>query len=335
VDPLGRNVSLEIEPNGLPASLHWETSDDSPNAVHLEFEPIEAERGHGFQIVIQSINADGATELTFDLYVPSPHEEAVVITEFLPNPSGDPLAPLFNPLHRATPSPADQIHREDEFVELVNFGVDAVDLAGWTLSDAVAVRHVFGADHVLAPGATLVVFGGVGEGSAPAVDGGSEGASEGTAGLALNNAGDRIVLRNAAGNLISRVEYSGDSVSGDSSLTRDPEAGGPFVPHSSVSGLAASPGARNDGSPFPAETTPPDTELPPPFVLSIDGGGPGGLVLRWTAAKGQPYSVWRAADLSGPFVSIADALAFPTGDGEFTDPDGMNGSMSFYQVRSP
>ena len=47
-----------------------------------------------------------------------------------------------------------------EFIELVNTGTVAANLSGWTISDALSVRHTFASGTLLAPGAVLVVFGG-------------------------------------------------------------------------------------------------------------------------------------------------------------------------------
>jgi len=49
---------------------------------------------------------------------------------------------------------------DDEFIELVNAGAAAVDMSGYTLSDAFDVRHTIPAGTILQPGDVLVVFGG-------------------------------------------------------------------------------------------------------------------------------------------------------------------------------
>src|SRR5690606_7174189 len=49
---------------------------------------------------------------------------------------------------------------EDEFVELMNVGDAAVDLAGATISDGAGVRGTFGEGATLEAGAALVIFGG-------------------------------------------------------------------------------------------------------------------------------------------------------------------------------
>ena len=49
---------------------------------------------------------------------------------------------------------------DDEFIELVNSGRAAVDLAGWTFADEASVRHTFPAGTILEPNQAVVVFGG-------------------------------------------------------------------------------------------------------------------------------------------------------------------------------
>ena len=111
-----------------------------------------------------------------------------------------------------------------EFIELVNIGSTAVDLAGWTLADAVSVRHQFGATS-LAPGARVVITGST--------------ASTGT--LGLSNSGDTVKLGNAQGGAVDSVTL-GSSPDGVS-FNRSPDATtGSFVLHTELSAQSSSPG---------------------------------------------------------------------------------------------
>jgi len=129
---------------------------------------------------------------------------------------------------------------QDEFVELFNSGFAPVDIAGWSLSDAAAVRHLFPADSILAGQGALVVFGG---GSPLLGDINRQTASTGT--LSLNNAGDTLTLFDLNGLVVDQYVY-GAEADGDQSLVRSPEgtAGG-FIPHGQLEGAegrAFSPG---------------------------------------------------------------------------------------------
>ncbi len=136
-----------------------------------------------------------------------------------------------------------------EFVEVVNVGGSSIDIGGWTLSDATAVRHTFAAGTVLAPGKALVVFGaasGIPAGLSNAV-----GAS--TATLNLANTTDTVTLKNAANASIDTFTYSSSLASADGvSMNRSPDAsaGAGFVLHNTLSSLTASAGKRANGTAF-------------------------------------------------------------------------------------
>src|SRR5436190_9156647 len=87
-----------------------------------------------------------------------------------------------------------------EFIELFNKGTNAVDLSGWYFSDGVSFTFPNGT--FLAPGGYLVVA------QDPAGVQSKFGASAlGPWTGTLNNEGERIVLRNAAGGIENEVDY--------------------------------------------------------------------------------------------------------------------------------
>ena len=140
---------------------------------------------------------------------------AILINEILADP-----APLIGDANQDGVVSATQ----DEFVELANTAPDAVSLAGWTLADDVKVRRTFALDALIPGYGFLVTFGGLG----------------------LNNAGDTVTLRDAAGLIADLVSY-GPEGGQDTSLTRAPDGSGPFVSHFALNGLQFSPGATVDG----------------------------------------------------------------------------------------
>jgi len=119
----------------------------------------------------------------------------------------------------------------DEFVELLNYGTDEVDLSGWLLSDSVSTRHIFPSGTVLAPYTFLAVFGG----GAPALDD-INWQTASTGSLGLNNSSDTVALWNAQSQLIDQVAYG--SIGGkDQSITLFPDGSGDmFVLHSTAEG---------------------------------------------------------------------------------------------------
>lgn len=173
----------------------------------------------------------------------------LMITEIL----ADPPAGIAGDANRDGVRDAD----DDEFVEIVNRGANPVCLAGWTLGDAASAdRHVFPLGPILAPGASLVVFGG----GVPT--GRFAGAQVQWAehGLSLSNAGDVLTLRDASGVIALQVSWgdcadlprAGDHWPGtlaiSASLTRSPESRAPWEPHSEAEGCRYSPGVVRRGA---------------------------------------------------------------------------------------
>jgi hypothetical protein len=135
--------------------------------------------------------------------------------------------------------------RGQEYVEIVNLGPDAAPLDGITLWDASGLRHRFGAGSLPA-GAALVLY-----------DRGEHGDIDGamltsTGFLSLNNAGDSLSLEGLDGGVLDAVAWD-DSEPGEAwtrSTDADPEAGLVLHADASPDGALASPGRRNDGSPW-------------------------------------------------------------------------------------
>ncbi|NUO82108.1 lamin tail domain-containing protein [candidate division KSB1 bacterium] len=139
---------------------------------------------------------------------------------------------------------------QDEFVEIVNVSGAAVDISGWTLSDAVGMRHTFPSGTMVDEQCCVVIFAGgtptgaFGAGLVQVASGGQ---------LGLNNTGDTVTLKNGSTTIVA---YTYGSEGGnDQSLTRDPDITGadPLIQHLSATGAAGrrfSPGTRIDGSQF-------------------------------------------------------------------------------------
>jgi hypothetical protein len=136
-----------------------------------------------------------------------------------------------------------------EFVELVNPASTAVDLSGWTLSDASSLRHTFASGTILGAGKAVVVFGG----AAGIPAGLTNAVAASTGSLSLSNSGDTVTVRNAAGTTVA-TETFGSALTGTDgvSANQNPDASssGTFVLHTTLfSGSpAASPGTRATGA---------------------------------------------------------------------------------------
>ncbi|MEM9293764.1 MAG: lamin tail domain-containing protein [Acidobacteriota bacterium] len=141
---------------------------------------------------------------------------------------------------------------QDEFIEFVNPNYDDLDISGWTVADAIQVRHTFANGTVVPARDAVVLF----SGGTPTGDFGTAGANglvftASTGRLALNNSGDTVTLRDDLGALVQEVTYGSEG--GDNqSLTRNPDfANGLLEKHLTVaSGVRYSPGTGSDGSYF-------------------------------------------------------------------------------------
>ncbi|HEX8189903.1 MAG TPA: lamin tail domain-containing protein, partial [Pyrinomonadaceae bacterium] len=151
---------------------------------------------------------------------------------------------------------------EEEFVELVNGSTDALDLSGWTVrtrplnGSTESVRHTFAQGSLLPPGEALALFGGGTPDPDDPFFGGALVSQAGTGSLSLSNAGLTLVVRDAAGNLVTRFSYgaAGDGFGGDAvneSVTRSPDVEGAYTRHTSADGARRfSPGRRVGGGFF-------------------------------------------------------------------------------------
>ena len=81
---------------------------------------------------------------------------------------------------------------------------------------------------------------------------------------------------------------------------------------------------------------------PPPQVQVTAAVSGNDVILSWPAVPYAPdtrgayaYTVWSAADLSGPYLPLAPGLAFNTANGVYTDMNALLGAQKFYRISSP
>lgn len=207
----------------------------------------------------------------------------------------------------------------DEFIELLNTDLAPMDISGFTLRDAVRVRHTFPAGTVIPAREAVVVFGG----GSPSGDFGNAMANglvftASTGRLGLNNSGDTITLADQLGTALQVVGYGSEG--GDNqSLVRDPEyANGPLGKHSEVAasgGSLYSPGTRTSGQAFTVQVG----DLLLTEVLYDPSGADGGL--EWIELYNATSTAIDLADLSlgsggGDYTSSLVQLVGTVGPGQ-------------------
>jgi hypothetical protein len=304
-DPEGRIVTVRPVTEDLPPSASWEFTSTTGAEVSGTFaiRPTVAASGRHYTVSLLAWNDVATNTAIWSVYVPTRAEQQVAITEFLANPTGNAEAPHYNPLRRETPAVQNPI-LWDEYVELANLSDTDLNLEGWTMADAVKVRHIFRGAMMLLSSNAVVVYGGPLNEFPPGLDVPAEPASEGTACLALNNSGsETILVRNASGNLVARVFYNGADLSNEGSLTRYPDINGPFVPQTSVSTNHISPGRQFDGRLFSEPVFP--TRI---GSLTATLAANGAVVLTWAADGGRTYTIWSAENVAGPYTVLSTGL---------------------------
>jgi len=169
----------------------------------------------------------------------------VVINEIMADPARD-----WSP----TDGNGEYHSMQDEWVEIVNAGLEPVDITGWRLRDAVSDSSWrYGFSGIIQPGHLWVVYGN------EAYD--WEDLNGYTRqGLSLNNGGDTVTLVSAdLTTVIDRKEYGSADVLDDRSYGRLPDGGLDWVVFDQLNpldppatNLPPTPGAPNVGSPVEA-----------------------------------------------------------------------------------
>ena len=141
---------------------------------------------------------------------------------------------------------------QDEFIEFINVTGAPLNISGWTISDAVQVRHTFPANTIVTSQCGIVIFGG---GTPTGAFGNTvvQVANASGNSLGLNNTGDTITLRN--GTIVIATYTYGSEGGADESLTRNPDVTGPtpLVKHTTATGAGGrlfSAGLKVDATQF-------------------------------------------------------------------------------------
>jgi len=332
-DPEGRSVTV-TRGNEAPANSEWSFTTLSGTQVNGTFRGTAsaADAGKAFNLTVTADNGSASFTQTIRLYVPTPAEQQVVITEFYANAAATNAVPWFNPLNRSELLPggtdASPANR-DEFVELVNLSGEAIDFTGWMISDALLRRaYIYPGTPgtLVAPSNSIVVYGGPAFGFTPQLSVPAIAAEVGpgdafsTAGLALNDGGDAIILRNAQSNIVSRIVYVQSQVSTNGSLVRFPTDRDGFVAHSGTGERYWSPGTQANGNAW--TVIQPNADVAPaigtaPVSLSVPAGTPATFRVIATGVPAPTYRWMRSGVVLLGETAASYTLASPqmTDDG--------------------
>ncbi len=153
---------------------------------------------------------------------------------------------------------------EDQFVELVNAGAQALDIGGYEVDDSdTPGSFVFPAGTTIPGGEAAVVFGSIDLDRTPLEFGNARalrlifGTGLPAPYFGFSRSGDSVIVRRSRGGAeVTRLDYTSDRPVPQptfQSFNRNPDLTGPFDNHSAVpraAGRLFSPGTRVDGRPF-------------------------------------------------------------------------------------
>ena len=244
-------VTIEIDDPSELTGPDSATLAIGASSVSIDLTPVDDAWPDGDQVVNISLTAqDGSLKSG---------ATAVTVTD----DGADTQQIVINEIHAAVDSRDGDANKDgildplgfDEFVEIVNVTGASLDLGGFTLSDAFAVRHTFPAGTVLDPDCAVVVFGGgnIAEGILPEFGNALVQKGNGLVdfGLGLNDAGDFVSIANVDGFEVASASW-GDLDDGNGSLTRQPDITGDFIEHIGTRDGESlfSPGTKVTGEPF-------------------------------------------------------------------------------------
>jgi hypothetical protein len=132
------------------------------------------------------------------LLLPSKVFAQVVINEVFPNPSGS-------------------VSEPNEFIELFNSGTNSVNITGWQISDTQGSTKIYTLPEATLDAGVYVSF------------------RRSVSGIALNNDGDGVELRDLGGNLVDTMSFTQTLT--DKSWSRIPNGTGNFVNNTDPSEL--------------------------------------------------------------------------------------------------
>ena len=304
-DASGGVVTLTQLPAGLSANSSWSNLADGVTATaDFNFTPTSADAGSNYLVNLGVTSTAGTSYTeTFSVYVPTPDEQQIAITEILANPTTNASATgFFDPLNRGESYSAG-ISTNDQYIEIANqSGTDFNGGGGalFTLDAGNSASPVFsslsGSGSDLPPGGSLIVYGG---GSLT-----PNSLNSASAVLSLPTSGTGVlVLRNGAnglhnpGYIIDRVVYAASDLVTNGSLKRFPTIKDGFVPQAYVGFNPVKPGYQYDGANWSSPS-----QIPASVTnIAVSVANHQAVLAFPVTGTSQAYTLWSAGTVNSGF----------------------------------
>jgi hypothetical protein len=298
-DPEGGSVTLTPVTAGLPGDAYWTnvTSGVSSSAA-FHFQPTAADVGSNYVVALTATAGSSTTTNIWNVYVPTPVEQKLYISEVFANPTTNAGSRAFNPLQRSIDT--NNVAVNDQYVELANLSDTDValdDLNGWSIGDAASILHQFfftGSSPILASSNSVIVYGGPknNDPAPPGLPVLNKPASSGA--LSFSTGGGVVTLHNGNGYLVDRVVYPASSLA--TAFSRFPTVNSELIPQAYISTNFVTPGLQYDGGAWNLATKVP---VGVGNVL-ITAGNP--ITLSFTANINLATTLWQAANVTDRFL---------------------------------
>ena len=224
---------------------------------------VAVESAEVFTFTLQNVAGGNAAvagvQATFDLTI---IDNDITSSDLIINEiNADPAGSMATDLEGDANGDGTRDAADDEFIELVNSGLNDLDISGYEIFDtnsSLKSRHIFPANTIVPAGGAIVVFGG---GSPTGTFGNSIVQTASSGSIGATNSSETYIIQDNSDNTIIYYSY-GSEGGNNESITRDPDITGgvsPMTGHSAATGSGGtlfSPGTKIDGSPFivPATT---------------------------------------------------------------------------------
>ena len=312
-DPEGGTVSLTPVTDGLPGSASWSGVVNGLSAsAQFNFLPTGADVGSNYVVALAATTSTATTTNYWSIYVPTPTEQKIYITEAFSNPTTNAASKAFNPLQRVADT--NNVAVNDQYVELANLSDTDValdDLNGWAVGNGSSITHQFafaGSSPILGSSNSAVVYGGP-RNNDPAPPGLlvlNKPASSGA--LNLSTGGGIVTLYNGSGFLVDRVVYPASGFA--TAASRFPTVNSELVLQAYVSTNYVTPGSQYDGGAWNLAT-----KVPTGITgVVVTGGNP--VTLSFTANPNLATTLWQAGNLTDRFL-VSTGKQFSATSGVF------------------